>query len=194
MKKKLLILPAVLFLSASCAAYQPAPNGTQPPVSHSPVPASTTLSAPSQTRPASAVVSGTLDVTALLNNKDAYAGKTLKVEGKIEVSVLHYAIACPQGTTSCDTTQSGGVNLWDSTATVGKGVNNNIRVYKNGQLYPCTRAGFEKFACPPFTDRATTTLEGVWVKTQVPDAWIGGSGGGSPKPTHRTDFYYLEVQ
>ena len=67
-----------------------------------------------------------------------------------------------------------------------------IPIYQNGKKYPCTHKSITDINCGRFIDGAVMTVQGKYVKTQVPSGGVGSSAG-QYQATKYTDFYYLEV-
>ena len=144
------------------------------------------------------ILNGILSVAELDAAKDAYAGKQIKVKGKIYINPLYGEGPCPApvGATSalpCDTIM--GINLFLSaeSSITPWNVVPPVLIYQNGKPYPCTHSSDTDYACGGFSQGEIRTLEGVFVKTQVPFQSIGVSGGGPPTVIKWQDFYYLDI-
>jgi hypothetical protein len=159
-----------------------------------PNPSPTPNPTPSLT-PAATPQSGSfLSVVDLTGHKEAYVGKKVRVQGKIRVNVFYSEISCPSdgGSFFCDSTTSAQLEFWQKDTV--SGAENLILLFSNNKTYPCSKNARETYACPPYTDKQVTTVEGVWSKDKVPVQFVGSSGSGPPTPIKWEDRYFLEIK
>ena len=134
--------------------------------------------------------SGVLSVADLDRAKDVYAGKNVRVQGKILITPRISTIACPPAG-PCDRVIGVDLALAPAGSTTPSNLPPPIPIYQNGNPYPCTHAGETIVACGRFRHGEITTVDGTYVKTQIPSQ--GYSSGGVATVLSWRAFYYLEV-
>ena len=137
----------------------------------------------------SLVPGSVLSVVALNDAKETYAGRNIRIRGKVQIVENHSEIQCkPEG--PCNTLM--GVNLYLTEPTPQQGKENNTPLYKDGKPY-CSITG-PSFSCAPFVSGEIIVAEGVFTKSKIPYKTISFSSGQKPKVIEWKDFYYLEVK
>uniref|UniRef100_Q01RN7 Uncharacterized protein n=1 Tax=Solibacter usitatus (strain Ellin6076) TaxID=234267 RepID=Q01RN7_SOLUE len=133
-----------------------------------------------------------LSVSQIVAAQDQYLGQKIQVAGTIRIIPRYSRLPCPGNVQPCNPITSVTVFLQDQNDSAKQ-----LLVYQGGEPYKCTYDIQGNFKCPPFTQNASVTLEGVYSKGKEPAGIMGSAspaaGGTPPQVTSFKDFYYFDV-
>jgi hypothetical protein len=133
-----------------------------------------------------------LSVSQLLTSQDQYVGQRLQVTGSLRILPQYSRLPCPGNVQPCNPITSVTVFLQEPNDSTKQ-----LLLYQGGNPYKCSYDVHGNYKCPPFTDKASVTLEGVFSKGKQPAGIIGSAspaaGGTPPQITTFKDFYYFDV-
>ena len=150
------------------------------------------LLAPSGGAPDPPPAAAPLSISQLLTSQDQYVGQKLQVTGILRIVPQYSLLPCPGNVQPCNPILSVTVFLQDPNDSTKQ-----LLIYQGGNPYKCSFDIQGNYKCPPFTDNASVTLDGVYSKGKQPAGTVGSAspaGGGTPPQviTYK-DFYYFDV-
>ncbi len=133
-----------------------------------------------------------LNVSQIVASPDQYAGQKIQVAGTIRIIPRYSRLPCPGNVQPCNPITSVTVFLQDPNDSTKQ-----LLLYQGGEPYKCSYDVQGNFKCPPFSQNASVTLEGVYSKGKEPAGSIGSAspaaGGTPPQVTTFKEFYYFDV-
>ena len=133
-----------------------------------------------------------LSVSQLLASQEQYVGQKIQVAGTLRILPQYSRLPCPGNVQPCNPITSVTVFLQDPNDRTKQ-----LLLYQSGNPYKCTYDIHGNYKCPPFTDNASVTLEGVFSKGRQPAGVIGSAspagGGTPPQITTFKEFSYFDV-
>lgn len=139
-----------------------------------------------------------LSASEIYSNKEKYAGKKVKVAGRIYFKLFESEMPCSLNTgEGCNNTSKIEVSIVDSSASSNIFPGDKIiNLYKssNGQNKPYTCFGGPNTTdCGIYKKNAATVIEGMFIKDKAPYQIVGNSSGKMEVVKYQ-DIYYLLVE